>query len=212
MSLDLGGHNFRSLEELPHVGAVIYADEEAYEERLQRLLEKLDRLADERAELLGEAAANSLWEYNARNPEQALPAVLVVIDNFADLHENYEGLVEATIMPLVRRSLSAGISFVVSANARTTCPAGSMRCSASASPSSRATPIVTWTSWAAARIEIDDIPGRGYIRIGKRRSLFQAALPVGILAPGWSRSVGGGRRSSSGSARICRRTHRRWRR
>ena len=30
-------------------------------------------------------------------------------------------------------------------------------------------------------IEIDDIPGRGYIRIGKRPLLFQAALPVGIF-------------------------------
>ena len=46
---DLGGHNFRSIEEFPHVGTVVYSDEEAYEERLQRLLEKLDRLTDEPA-------------------------------------------------------------------------------------------------------------------------------------------------------------------
>ena len=46
--LDLGGRNFRTLEALPHVGAVIYADEEAYEERLQRLLDKLGRMVDER--------------------------------------------------------------------------------------------------------------------------------------------------------------------
>ena len=30
-------------------------------------------------------------------------------------------------------------------------------------------------------IEIDDVAGRGYIRVGKRPLLFHAALPVGIF-------------------------------
>ena len=60
--VDLGGHNFRSIEGLPHVGTVVYSDEEAYEERLQRLLEKRDRLADERAMFPSEDAPKNLWE------------------------------------------------------------------------------------------------------------------------------------------------------
>lgn len=177
---DLGGHNYRSIEEYPHVGTVVYADEEAYEERLQRLLDKLDRMVDERSQLLGEAAANTLWEYNVRRPEQALPAVLVVIDNFAELYENNETLVETAIMPLVRRSLSAGVCFVVSANAPNNMPSKlyalfGERVTFKQSNTDRLLDIV-----GRGALEIDDIPGRGYIRIGKRPLLFQAALPVGI--------------------------------
>ncbi len=186
---DLGGHNYRSIEDFPHVGTVIYADEETYEERLQRLLAMLDRLVDERSHLLGEAAANTLWEYNARNPEQALPAVLVVIDNFADLAENNEALVETTIMPLVRRSTSAGVCFVVSANAPNNMPSKlyalfGERITFKQSNTDRLLDIV-----GRGAMEIDDIPGRGYIRIGKRPLLFQAALPVGLFVGEEGRDV-----------------------
>lgn len=178
---DLGGHNYRSIENLPHVGTVVYADEEAYEERLQRLLAMLDRLVDERSQLLGEAAANTLWEYNERYPELALPAVMVVIDNFADLTENYEALVETTIMPLVRRSISAGVCFVVSANAPNNMPSKlyalfGERITFKQSNTDRLLDIV-----GRGALEIDDIPGRGYIRIGKQPLLFQAALSVGLF-------------------------------
>ena len=179
--VDLGGRNFRSLEGFPHVGTVIYADEEAYEERLQRLLGKLDRLADDRSLLLAEANANNLWEYNDRHPNEALPAVLVVIDNFADLYENYEVLVESAIMPLVRRSLALGISFVVSANIPNNMPSKlyalfGERITFKQSNTDRLLDIV-----GRGAMEIDDIPGRGYIRIGKAPLLFQAALPVGLF-------------------------------
>ncbi len=179
---DLGGHNYRSIENFPHVGTVIYSDEEAYDERLVRLLDKLDRLADERAQLLGGAAVNNLWEYNARYPEDALPAVLVVIDNFAELYENNEALVETAIIPLVRRSLSAGICFIVSANTPSNMPSKlyalfGERITFKQSNTDRLLDIV-----GRGALEIDDIPGRGYIRIGKRPLLFQAALPVGIFA------------------------------
>ncbi len=181
--LDLGGRNFRSIEKLPHIGTVVYSDEEAFDERLQRVLMLLERLVDERAILLSEANANNLWEYNARNREQPLPAVLVVIDNFAELHENYESLVESTILPLVRRSLSAGVCFVVSANAPNNMP-GKMfsmfgeRITFKQSNTDRYMDIV-----GRGALDIDDIPGRGYIRVGKRPLLFQAALPVGLFGP-----------------------------
>jgi DNA segregation ATPase FtsK/SpoIIIE-like protein len=179
--LDLGGRNFRSLEALPHMGAVIYADEEAYEERLQRLLDKLTRMTEERQQILSNADTNNLYEYNERYPEQRLPAVLVVIDNFAELQENYETLVETTILPLVRRSLSVGITFVVSGNVPNNMPSKMYnlfgeRITFKQSNADRYLDIV-----GRGAIEIDDIPGRGYIRVGKQPLLFHMALPVGIV-------------------------------
>jgi DNA segregation ATPase FtsK/SpoIIIE-like protein len=181
--LDLGGRNFRSLEELPHVGTVIYADEETYEERLQRLLAKLENLIDDRQQVLSNADSASLYDYNERYPEQSLPAVLVVIDNFADLQENYELLVDTTILPLIRRSLSMGVTFVVTANIPNNLPSKlynlfGERLTFKQGNLDRYMDIV-----GRGAIEIDDIPGRGYIRVGRQPLLFHIALPVGLFNP-----------------------------
>ncbi len=181
--LDLGGRNFRSLEELPHLGTVIYADEETYEERLQRLLAKLEKMVDDRQQIFSNADAASLYDYNERYPEQSLPAVLVLIDNFADLQENYEMLVESTLLPLIRRSLSMGVSFVVTANIPNNLPSKlynlfGERITFKQGNLDRYMDIV-----GRGAIEIDDIPGRGYIRVGRQPLLFHMALPVGLFNP-----------------------------
>ncbi len=179
--LDLGGRNFRSFEEFPHVGAVIYADEETFEERLQRLLEKLERLSSERQQILSTSDATSVYEYNARSPGQALPIVVVVIDNFAELQENYEALVETTLLPVVRGSLGVGISFVVTANIPTSMPSKLQnlfgeRITFKQSNADRYVDIV-----GRGAIEIGDVPGRGYIRRDQRPLMFHIAQPIGIL-------------------------------
>lgn len=179
--LDLGGRNLRSFEDFPHVGAVIYADEETFEERLQRLLEKLERLSSERQQTLSASGATSVYEYNGRFPDQALPIVVVAIDNFAELQENYESLVEATLLPLVRGSLGVGISFVVTANIPTSLPSKLQnlfgeRITFKQSNADRYMDIV-----GRGAIEIGDVPGRGYIRRDQRPLMFHIAQPIGML-------------------------------
>ncbi|MBX3010470.1 MAG: AAA family ATPase [Caldilineaceae bacterium] len=182
--LDLGGRNFRSLEGLPHVGDVIYADETLFEERLQRLLEMLERLVDERQHLLSETGASNLFEYNLRHADQPLPAVLVLIDNFAELTESYDMLVETVIMPLVRRSLAMGVSFVVTSNIPNNMPSKlynlfGERITLKQGAFDRYLDIV-----GRGAVEIDDLPGRGYRRVGGLPLLFHGALPVGALYAG----------------------------
>lgn len=179
--LDLGGRNFRNLDDLPHVGAVIYSDEEAYEERLQRLLDKLGRMVDERQTLFSNADASNLYEYNERHPKEPVPAVLVAIDNIAELRENYEVLLENTVMPLVRRSLSVGISFVVTGNAPNSMPSKLYNLFGERITFKQANPDRYMDIVGRGAIEIDDLAGRGYIRVGRRPLLFHAAQPVGIF-------------------------------
>jgi DNA segregation ATPase FtsK/SpoIIIE-like protein len=179
--LDLGGRNFRTLEELPHVGAVIYSDEEAFEERLQRLLDKLGRLVDERQNLFSSADASNLYEYNERHPQEPVPAVLLAIDNIAELRENYETLLENTVMPLVRRSLSVGISFVVTGNAPNSMPSKLYNLFGERITFKQSNPDRYMDIVGRGAIEIDDVAGRGYIRVGRRPLLFHAAQPVGIF-------------------------------
>lgn len=182
--IDLGGRNYRSLEALPHLGGVIYADEETFDERVQRLMDKLATWADQRSQVLASVGASNLYEYNQRFPERALPAILVIIDNFAPLQENYEMFVEAAITPLVRRSLATGINFVVSANTPNNLPGRLLALFGQQITFKQSNPDRYLDIVGRGAIEIDDIPGRGYVRLERRPLLFQAALPVGALISG----------------------------
>jgi DNA segregation ATPase FtsK/SpoIIIE, S-DNA-T family len=179
--LDLGGRNFRSLEGLPHVGAVIYADEETFEERLQRLLETLNRIVDERQQLFSAADCSGLYDYNERNPAQALPAIVVLIDNFAELQENYENLVETSLMPLARRSLSIGMILVVAANLHTHMPSRLFSLFGERVTFKQASTDNYLDIVGRGAVEIGDIAGRGYIRKDRRPLMFHIALPAGLL-------------------------------
>ncbi|HEY0607058.1 MAG TPA: FtsK/SpoIIIE domain-containing protein [Herpetosiphonaceae bacterium] len=179
--LDLGGRNLKSLEDLPHVGAVIYADEEAFEERLQRLVDKLEHLMEERQRIFSTVDANTLYDYNAHHPDRALPMVLVVIDNFAELQESQELLVETRLMPLIRASLGAGITFAVAANIPNNMPSKlynlfGERITFRQSDSDRYMDIV-----GRGAAEFGDIPGRGYIRRNQRPLLFHIAESIGVV-------------------------------
>ncbi len=182
--LDLGGRNYRSLEALPHLGAAIYADEETFEERLQRVIDKLTAFADQRAQIFAAAGADNLYQYNQRFPQDALPAILVIIDNFAPLQENYELFVEGAITPLLRRSLSLGITFVTATNMPTNLPSRLLALFGEQITFKQSNPDRYVDIVGRGAIEIDEIAGRGYIRMGRRPLLFQAALPVGALAEG----------------------------
>lgn len=181
--LDLGGRGFVDFEEFPHVGAVLFADEESFEERLQRLLEKLEQTVEERQQLMSQAGAGSLMDYNERNSTAPLPALLVLIDNFAELAESHEMLLELTLMPLIRRSTGVGIAFVITANIPNSIPNKiyslfGERVTLKQNNVDRYLDIV-----GRGAMEIDDIPGRGYRRVSGRPLMFHAALPVGLFDP-----------------------------
>ncbi|MCB0198032.1 MAG: hypothetical protein KDJ65_39180, partial [Anaerolineae bacterium] len=94
---------------------------------------------------------------------------------------NYEMLVETVLLPLVRRSLSVGITFVVTGNMPNNMPSKLFnlfgeRITFKQTEADRYVDVV-----GRGAIEIDDIPGRGYIRYGKQPLLFHAALPVGMF-------------------------------
>ncbi|RRR68755.1 MAG: hypothetical protein EI684_17135 [Candidatus Viridilinea halotolerans] len=179
--IDMGGRNFRSLEPLPHMGAVLYADEDHFDERLQRLLEILSNNADERQRIISEAGCTTLAEYNTRNPQQALPALVVLIDSFIVLREGYENLIDNNLLPLVRRALSVGISFVVSCNSPTSFSSRLYALFTERLTFNQTDPDRYMDIVGRGAGPLDAQPGRGYCRTAEGPLLFQAALPVGLL-------------------------------
>lgn len=178
--LDLAGRNYGSLEALPHVGSIIHGDEENFEERLNRLLSLLEKIQRTRQQLLGNADAPTIHAYNHQNPDDIQPAILVMIDNFAELQSNHSTLVESTLLPLMRTSTAAGIAFVISANQPGDLISKlynlvTQRITFHQTNRDRYPDIV-----GRGATELGDIPGRGYIRHEGRPLQFQAATPVGL--------------------------------
>ena len=182
--LDLGGRSFGSLRHLPHVADVIMPDDLAYEERLTRLLERLNRELQRRKQLFSDTDARDLIQYNRQHGERPLPLQLILIDNFAELKENFEMLVDEQLVPLLRQGRPYGLSFVITANAPGAIPGKlhnllGRRLTFTLADAGHYLDIV-----GRSAPPLEPIPGRGLVRVGKRPLTFQAALPFGNEAQG----------------------------
>jgi DNA segregation ATPase FtsK/SpoIIIE-like protein len=112
-ALDFGRGGLKTLGALPHCGATIDA---ARADRIEALFRMLKGIINERQERL--AKFPSIEDYNAQhkdNPEALFPAIIFVIDNFAEFKENFEYLLPE-LMSMVRDGRQFGISFVITAS------------------------------------------------------------------------------------------------
>jgi len=171
--LDFGGRALSVLCDLPHVGAVITSEED---ERVQRMLRKINEIIDKRQVIFSEARANSLEAYNLANPAKKLPAILVVIDNFAEFKEYYEGLL-GPLISLVRESRAYGVHFLFSADVPSALTNKlynliTERFTLKLSDPSEYSDIVG----RGVPADLSPVPGRGYVRVGNTPLEFQTAL------------------------------------
>jgi DNA segregation ATPase FtsK/SpoIIIE-like protein len=172
--LDFGGRNLAVLTEFPHVGAVITSDEE---ERIQRLIRKLTDILEHRQSRLSEAGATDLYSYNSRHPEAPVPAILVVIDNFAEFKENFDSLMPS-LTSLVRDARAYGIHFVVTADLPNALPNKLFSLFTERMTLKLSDPTEYTTVVGRGVPDISAIAGRGYVRMGRIPLEFQVALPV----------------------------------
>jgi type VII secretion EssC-like protein len=174
--LDFGGRGLDVLTTLPHVGASITSSEE---ERVQRLLRKLTNMLEERREILSQARADNLLVYNADHPDNIIPAVLVVVDNFAEFKENFEPLLEILI-GLVRDGRAYGIHFCVTGEQTNAVPNKifslfTERMTLKLADAGEYSNIV-----GRGVPGIDEVAGRGFVAIDRTPLQFQVALPVAV--------------------------------
>jgi DNA segregation ATPase FtsK/SpoIIIE, S-DNA-T family len=108
--LDFGRGGLNAIKGLPHVGGTV---DSAEEERVNRALRMVRNMIDQRQTKV--AAYRSLGDYNTQNPDDAFPAVVVAIDNFADFKENYEDLIP-DLISLIRDGRPFGIYFIITSN------------------------------------------------------------------------------------------------
>jgi len=160
-------------EKLPHVGAIINSDED---ERVQRLMRKINDLVEERQRLFSKEQVNGLPAYNLKHRGQGLPAVLVVIDNFAEFREYYENMM-APLISLVRECRIYGIHFLITTDLPNSLTNKlynliSERMTLKLTDSSEYSNVV-----GRGAIEMSDIKGRGLVRCDNLPLEFQCAQP-----------------------------------
>lgn len=181
--LDFGNRSLQIFEDMPHTGAYIVAHEK---ERVERLLRKLEQIIDERKEIISRANVSNVFEFNSFETRkrradlpQKLPAVLVVIDNFAEFKGTYEIQLDV-LASLVREGLPNGVHFILTGEQTTA--VGKLfnllpeRISLKLSDDSEYSAVVG----RGAR-PVDEIAGRALRRIDRNVLEVQVAMPLGLV-------------------------------
>jgi len=171
--LDCGGRGLEIFDGLPHLGAFITSAET---ERVQRLFRRLLDVLEQRKVIFSQRKVGNLEDYHEQYPEEALPAILLVIDNLAELRAALPNELDRLIS-LAREGRAYGIHVVMTADQMTTVPAVlyslfTERLALRLADSSEYAGIVGRSIPDAA-----DIPGRGYIRRQRATLEFQVATP-----------------------------------
>ena len=86
-ALDAAGGGLAMLESLPHVGAVVEADDD---ERVTRLLRYLTDLIDTRSERYAAARAATITDYRRISGNQEEPRILLLVDGIGSFRTEYE--------------------------------------------------------------------------------------------------------------------------
>lgn len=116
-ALDFGARGLQMIENLPHVGAVIAAEDS---ERVVRLLRQLRATIDERGERYAKAQASTIEEYRARSGKQDEARILLLVDNFGAFRQAYEigpmGRWFELLQSIAGDGRSVGVHLVLSAD------------------------------------------------------------------------------------------------
>jgi len=155
--LDFGRGGLKALRTLPHVAGIVEGNEP---ERVERLFRMIRNTIDDRQRKL--QAFDSLADYNAANPQNAFPAVLVVVDNVAEFKETYEHYLPE-LVTLVRDGRTFGVYFVMAASLLNDVPNKLFSLLAQRITFTQADPsdytMIVGRGWT----RINDVPGRGLV-------------------------------------------------
>ncbi|NJL94349.1 MAG: hypothetical protein HC915_11820, partial [Anaerolineae bacterium] len=174
--LDFGGRALQSLEALPHVGSVILADDN---ERIARLFRTLNKQLEARKALI-QTRADDIVAYNADQRGPHVPAMLVMINNFDEIKENYDGLIPPLIA-LLREGRNVGLHFTVAASNSSAMNAKVFTLFGTRMTLQQTTPDEYMNLVGRGAPILREVQGRGLITVP--RDLHTAPLEFQVAAP-----------------------------
>lgn len=108
--LDFSSRTLKVFEDLPHIGGVVFSEEE---ERVVRLFRLLAELVTERRKLLEERKVGSIQEYIKTGCR--MPLILLIVDNMLEFMERFPKLEEDAVR-LTRDGIRYGICTIATVN------------------------------------------------------------------------------------------------
>ena len=112
-AMDFGGRNLGYLTDLPHTGGVVFADDE---NKLLELASVLHGIIDERKRVFADNNCGTFTDYHATR-KKPLPAILVLIDNFASFRDKYMDIADSFI-DIISSGKTFGVYFVITGSTR----------------------------------------------------------------------------------------------
>ncbi len=106
--MDFGAETLRMFTNIPHVGDIVYIEEN---EKVIKLLELIDSEIETRKTLFADYGGN--YRDYCMNSGHRLPSIVIVINSYESFQENF-GKYEDILYTLIRESNRYGIYFVVS--------------------------------------------------------------------------------------------------
>lgn len=112
-AMDFGGRNLNYLSVLPHTGGVVFADDES---KILGLMYVLQGIIEDRKNLFSKNNCGTFSDYRAVCKKK-IPAILVLIDNYASFREQYLNIAES-FTDLISFGKTFGIYFVITGSTR----------------------------------------------------------------------------------------------
>ncbi len=178
--IDFGGQALRVFEKLPHVGGVFNS---ADSDRIRRLFRKLRGIIEERKALFREQRIDSFLAYQTRatpanQQQKPLPAIVVMIDKFAEFRSVHERELD-DLIAFAREGRGYGVHLIVAADRPGVVPgnlAGNLELRYGLRLADNSDSILFIGKSDATTLD-PNTPGRG-LRRGRGLQEFQTALPV----------------------------------
>lgn len=172
--MDFGSWSMKNLQGLPHMGGVANGNEE---EKIINLTKMLNEMLDRRKTIFAQIGASNLTSYRQASGK-CIPAVVVIVDNFAPVREMYPDI-EDVFVRLSREGSNYGIFLIITATAMTGSIGYNLTQNFKQALSLRMTESADYREIVGDTegLEPAKVPGRGLIR-GKPPMEFQTALAV----------------------------------
>ncbi|PTO40093.1 type VII secretion protein EssC [Enterococcus mundtii] len=112
--VDFGNNGLLVLKELPHVADIATLEED---EKLQKMLDRIEKLLAERKNLFKQAGVANLTQYETRTREK-LPIIGIILDSYdgLSLEDKRKDRIDEVLLQLLRDGASLGVFLVMTAN------------------------------------------------------------------------------------------------
>lgn len=174
--MDFGTNGLMPLKNLPHVADLMTVDEE---EKINKFIDRIIDVVKERKKILSQESVANISIYKQKTGK-LLPEILIVLDNFEGFKDTkYQDKLTAALLMLTREGNSLGIHVILSAGSTRSLRIQLMsnikqKIALKQNSRDELQEIVGKTT-----LEIDDVAGRGLIKLDEPRILQIAQVTDG---------------------------------